>query len=124
MLNDAAWKFGTLSMAMQNRLFSTTFANGTAYADGTTSAQDLLSINIQRGRDHGLQSYVKYLKTCLNIDIKSFDDLNNLGLMNAFSSQALKSVYKYLIKIKITAIRKFSLKEIFQLFTFFYSNDT
>uniref|UniRef100_A0A1B0D784 Uncharacterized protein n=1 Tax=Phlebotomus papatasi TaxID=29031 RepID=A0A1B0D784_PHLPP len=36
---------------------------------------DLLAADIQRGRDHGLNSYVKYLEYCGYKNIKTFDDL-------------------------------------------------
>ena len=42
---------------------------------------DLLAINIQRGRDHGLPSYVTALKDCSAKDIKSWEDLQNSNMM-------------------------------------------
>ena len=42
---------------------------------------DLLAINIQRGRDHGLPSYVTALKDCSSKDIKSWEDLQNSNMM-------------------------------------------
>nr|XP_027204017.1 peroxidase-like [Dermatophagoides pteronyssinus] len=36
---------------------------------------DLVAVNIQRGRDHGLPGYVHYLKACFNYDAKSWNDL-------------------------------------------------
>lgn len=36
---------------------------------------DILAFDIQRGRDHGLQPYVKYLEICKNIKINDWTDL-------------------------------------------------
>jgi peroxidase len=48
------------------------------YPNGTTTASDLLAINIQRGRDHGLQPYYKYVQACTGKTITSFDNLSTL----------------------------------------------
>ncbi|KAF2897022.1 hypothetical protein ILUMI_09153 [Ignelater luminosus] len=39
---------------------------------------DLISVDIQRGREHGLPSYVEYLYTCTNNRPRSFLDLKNI----------------------------------------------
>lgn len=39
---------------------------------------DALSLDIQRGRDHGLPGYVKFRKYCNLSEIKTFDDLNKI----------------------------------------------
>ena len=39
---------------------------------------DLPAINIQRGRDHGLPSYVKFREACGGGVVKSFDDLQDI----------------------------------------------
>jgi len=75
LLTDLAWKFGTYGNQIQNNLFQTTYPNG------TTVAADLFAINLQRGRDHGLPTYVDFLKYYRNITISSFSDLAPL-LMN------------------------------------------
>jgi len=48
------------------------------YANGSTSATDLLALNIQRGRDHGLQPYYKYVQACFGKTITSFTSLSTL----------------------------------------------
>ena len=45
-------------------------------ADLGTRPIDLAAFNLNRGRDHGLQPYVKYLEYCTGIVAKSFDDLS------------------------------------------------
>ena len=47
------------------------------YANGSTSASDLFAINIQRGRDHGLQPYYKYVQSCFGITVTSFSSLTS-----------------------------------------------
>lgn len=53
---------------------------------------DLVSLNIQRGRDHGLPSYPKWRKYCGLSEPKSFDDLKDH--VDEESLQLLAKVYK------------------------------
>jgi hypothetical protein len=88
LIDDLAWKFGSFGFELQNTLFQI------ANKDGSSQiAVDLLATNINRGRDHGLKPYIYYVKSCLNITIRSFADLR--VLMNGFSITALQAVYEY-----------------------------
>ena len=83
-VNDQSWKFGSFDNQLQNNLFFN--------AQGINQKiVDLLATNINRGRDHGLQSYVNYVKKCSNIIINSFQDLQVLMNQNAINS--LQAVY-------------------------------
>jgi hypothetical protein len=48
LVNDFAWKFGTFGNQLQNNLFQQFYPNG------STNSFDLLALNINRGRDHGI----------------------------------------------------------------------
>ena len=89
LLSDLAWKFGTYGNQIQNNLFQTNYTNGTVVA------QDLFAINLQRGRDHGLPTYVQMLKATQNLTITNFTQLWPT-LMNQCNGQQLQSVYGYL----------------------------
>jgi len=87
LINNAAWKFGSFGTALQSNLFKSVDSKGNSYS------VDLLAMNINRGRDHGLQPYVKYIKQCFNITINTFDDLAP-QFMNAFNVNELKLLYE------------------------------
>ena len=53
---------------------------------------DLVALNIQRGRDHGLPGYTAYLERLGRRKPKSFDDLRS-GI-DDFSVKKLEKVYK------------------------------
>jgi hypothetical protein len=65
----------------------------TTYPNGSTIAHDLFSINLNRGRDHGLPTYVQFLKQKMNITITAFTQLGKL--MNGLDIAALQKVYAY-----------------------------
>ena len=60
----------------------------------TSFGSDLLSLNIQRGRDHGLPSYSEYRKLCGLSVPETFQDLADS--MSENSIQRLQTDYKYL----------------------------
>lgn len=80
-----AWKFGSFGNQMQNNLFQTTYPNG------TYNSLDLFAVNLMRGRDHGLPTYVDFLRGFRGINIASFTQLSSL--MNGPSIQNLQRVY-------------------------------
>ena len=61
------------------------------FTDGKLG-MDLIALNTQRGRDHGLPGYTQYRKLCNVGPAESFEDLaNNVSPKNI---ERLKSVYK------------------------------
>ncbi|KAI8119521.1 Chorion peroxidase [Lucilia cuprina] len=52
---------------------------------------DILAFDIQRGRDHGLQPYFKYLEICNNVKINSWNDLQKF--INPEDLNKLKNGY-------------------------------
>ena len=64
------------------------------------SGMDLVSLNIKRGRDHGLADYTRYLRICRKVvtegridgEIESFQELK--GVMAEESVARLEQVYK------------------------------
>jgi hypothetical protein len=71
---NPAWQFGLFSYNLQN-IFTDKIINGKA------TFKDLLSINIQRGRDHGFPGYARYLEYFFNFKISNFTDLNNTKIL-------------------------------------------
>lgn len=53
---------------------------------------DLVSLNIQRGRDHGLPGYVFWKEHCGFKKSRTFQDLEDI--MEAFSLENIKAVYR------------------------------
>merc|ERR1712115_341386 len=60
---------------------------------------DLVAVNIQRGRDHGLPGYNKYKEICTGEKAKTFNDLRKV--MSAEQVAQLESVYKHVDDIDL-----------------------
>jgi peroxidase len=56
--------------------------------------KDLIALNIQRGRDHGLPGYNEFRRVCGLNPINSFNELEQV--MQNGSAQILSTLYKYL----------------------------
>lgn len=77
--------FRHASNAVRNHLFQ--------ILGGPYTGLDLIAVNVQRGRDHGLQGYNSYRELVGLRKAKKFEDL--LDTMTFDSVQALKSVYEH-----------------------------
>jgi len=60
---------------------------------------DLVAVNIQRGRDHGLPGYNQYKEICTGDKARTFDDLRKV--ISAEHVAQLKSVYKHVDDIDL-----------------------
>ena len=85
LISDLSWRFGSFGKQLQNNLFSTTYSNG------TTQASDLLALNIQRGRDHGIAPYYVALYQCFGANVTSFSNLSTY--MTSDRIVTLRSLY-------------------------------
>ena len=66
--------------------------------DGAVSGMDLVALNIQRGRDHGIPGYNEYRKICQVGNARTFDDLSNT-ISREVSSQRESERLIQLIKL-------------------------
>lgn len=65
-----------LSAELSQHLFEESESDKTTIA--VNKGLDLVSLNIQRGRDHGLPSYPRWREFCTKDKIRSFRDLKNI----------------------------------------------
>ena len=87
LVGDASSKADlAIADTLQNHLFEK------VEADGSITAIDLAASNINRGRDHGLQPYVKYRELCGLKPVKTFQDL--IGEMTQDVIDKLASAYE------------------------------
>jgi peroxidase len=91
MLRDPSAKYDTNIMdTLQNHLFEFTDSLG------NIRAFDLLALNINRGRDHGIPTYNTIRQLCGYSSANKFSDLTNLMSLN--NANLLSSIYRYRIK--------------------------
>lgn len=104
-LDDAIHGAITTSLSKLDQYFTTEltqklFEHDAAQQQNDTSTKmperrvpglDLVSLNIQRGRDHGLPSYIEWRKYCQMPNIRKWDDLSNV--IDADSLRSMKLVY-------------------------------
>ena len=74
--------FRGLSDELQNHLFE-------KKVDGVLRGLDLAALNVQRGRDHGLQPYAVYVKNVFGVELTGFDQLTNHSKKNIFKLKKL-----------------------------------
>lgn len=76
-----------------SRRFSSSVQENLRRGEGDLS--DLISINIQRGRERGLPGYTKYrnLQLCGLNNVKSFDDLKDVAGFDEKDVENLRKVY-------------------------------
>lgn len=66
---------------------------------GRTFGLDLAALDIQRQRDHGISSYVRYLKYCHNVDVQCWEDL--VQFIDLDNIEKLKKYYKYVEDVEL-----------------------
>lgn len=79
------------SAADFDQFFSNQVSNHMFRPFGRSSGIDLVAVNIQRGRDHGLPSYNKMRNVCGLPPISSWQELSSV--MRPGAAEALRSVY-------------------------------
>jgi peroxidase len=88
LINEPAAKYdNSVIDTLQNHLFEFTAA------DGTMQAFDLASLNINRGRDHGLPPYNKMRELCGLRRANTFQELQDIMTQDRIN--ILASIYEY-----------------------------
>ncbi|KAF7492476.1 Peroxidase, partial [Sarcoptes scabiei] len=76
-----------------DNFFSQDITNHLFQIPGKQFGLDLVALNIQRGRDHGIQGYVHYREVCGLSRIRSFEDLRSV-LSNPAVADVLSKLYR------------------------------
>ena len=82
-----------------DNLFSEDITNHLFESRRGTGGLDLVALNIQRGRDHGIRSYNDYRATCAVGRARTFEDLEDY--MSAEAVQKLKTLYRHVDDIDL-----------------------
>ncbi|KAI2807789.1 hypothetical protein BLOT_005728 [Blomia tropicalis] len=83
-----------------DNFFSTELTNHLFQTPGQKFGLDLVALNIQRGRDHGLPGYVKYRELCGLARPKSINDLKKV-FSNAHVAEVVTQMYRSLDDIDL-----------------------
>lgn len=83
-----------------DNFFSTELTNHLFQTPGQKFGLDLVALNIQRGRDHGLPGYVKYRELCGLARPKSIDDLKKV-FSNEHVAEVVTQMYRSLDDIDL-----------------------
>lgn len=67
--------------------------------DSKIFGTDSLALDIQQSRDHGISSYVNYIKKCLNIRITNWDDLRHI--IKEDDLYRLRSIYESVMDVDL-----------------------
>ncbi|XP_066957201.1 chorion peroxidase-like [Macrobrachium rosenbergii] len=92
---------GCLLKALRFDSFFTKEVTVKLFRGNNSFGLDLLALNLQRGRDHGLPGYTKYLAKCGMPNVTRFEDL--LAVMPYANMVALRDVYKNVADIDLYA---------------------
>ncbi|XP_017487596.1 PREDICTED: chorion peroxidase-like [Rhagoletis zephyria] len=83
-----------------DNFFSREITNHLFQIPGKRFGLDLVALNIQRGRDHGLPGYVKYREICGLSRVNSFDDLKRI-FSNGQVADVMAQLYRHVEDIDL-----------------------